>query len=184
MSAHHERCKNLSILIACYELSLNINELIEWTTGKQKYVTVRIGFICYRNNADYSITRIAQTRSNAGKEANSLSLISGQLTSSLMSCSMSSSPSSAFCIAIFGHRRRTQACLLRPVPPNFSMSLQCLHSPQSGSWHASHTPQRRRLGAELDFPSIWWRKKCSKMFLTSGVVVACVERADEVFEVT
>lgn len=71
------------------------------------------------------------------------------------------------------HRLCTQACFDRPVPPNLIISLQALHFPQSVCWHTSHTPQRRRLGAELDdLPSIWFLKNISKILRTNGVVVA------------
>lgn len=40
------------------------------------------------------------------------------------------------------HSRRTHACLLVPRPPNFGMSRQCLHSPQSRRTHPGQLPQR------------------------------------------
>ena len=42
------------------------------------------------------------------------------------------------------HRRRTQACLAVPGPPNLGLSLQALHRPQSVAMQPEHSPQRPR----------------------------------------
>lgn len=49
-----------------------------------------------------------------------------------------------------------QACLLRPLPPNFTMFWQALHFPHSGCWQtwsrdrgqAEHGQTQRRWGAQ------------------------------------
>ena len=75
------------------------------------------------------------------------------------------------------HLLLTQHCFHRPVPPNLTMSLQGAHVPQSGCWHASHTPQRACRGAfTASFLSIWFTKNCSNTLRTKGVVVACRDR--------
>jgi len=43
--------------------------------------------------------------------------------------------------------RCKQHCLLRPTPPNFTISWHDTQVPQSGNWHASQTPHLRRRGA-------------------------------------
>ena len=50
----------------------------------------------------------------------------------------------SFKALISEHFRRMQACLFLPGPPNFIMSKQYLHCPQSSLVHAEQLPQRPR----------------------------------------
>ena len=69
----------------------------------------------------------------------------------------------------------SQHCFFLPVPPNLTISLQDLQSPQSACWHTSHTPHRFLRGAVASLPSIWSLKKMSNMCRTRGVVVAWIK---------
>lgn len=42
------------------------------------------------------------------------------------------------------HARMRQDCFILPAPPNFFISLQVRHSPQSSRWQFSHCPHRVR----------------------------------------
>ena len=70
----------------------------------------------------------------------------------------------------------SQHCFFLPVPPNLTISLQDLQSPQSACWHTSHTPHLFLRGALVSLPSIWSLKKMSNMCRTRGVVVAWIIR--------